>query len=226
MYSRTLDFLMAAIIVFFATFTLLGTIGVLPSDLQASLNAKPILSIASVSSLSQTTSANADDQLAPIKYTAQGEKEYPVRIEIDKIGVNAPVNNPKSISIDALDQSLLTGAVRYPTSAALNEGGNVYLFGHSSYLKIVHNQAYRTFNGLKDLKVGDEIKVDGPENEYIYTVSTVSLLKDTDAVVNLGQGGNMLTLSTCDTFGEKEDRIIVTAAFSRSYVLSQSITSQ
>ena len=80
----------------------------------------------------------------------QGEvREAPVRIVATSIGLDAKIENPDSRDLDVLDRALTRGAVRYPGSALLGEPGNMLLFGHSSYLSVVGNSAYRTFNDIQ-----------------------------------------------------------------------------
>src|SRR6185295_12336356 len=103
--------------------------------------------------------------------------------------------------------------VRYPDSALLGENARMYIFGHQSYLPVVHNQAFKAFNGLQKLKVGDEITVYSASALYHYRVSTVKHVTADQGVIELGSGDRTLTLSTCDSFGTKSDRYIVTAQF-------------
>jgi len=138
--------------------------------------------------------------------------ESPTRIVIDKIGVDATVSNPNTTNVTTLDEYLKTGAVRYPSSGLLGVG-NMYIFGHSTSIAIVHNQAYKTFNGLKDLKNGDVIKVYGASIIYKYIVTAVTLVDQNKALVEFGNNKNMLTLSTCNTFGAKGERYVVEADF-------------
>ena len=138
--------------------------------------------------------------------------ENPIRIVIDKIGVDSLISNPLSTNVATLDEYLLQGAVRYPGSGLLGVG-NMFLFGHSTGIKVVNNLAYKTFNGLKDLKVGDIIKVYGSSRLYTYRVSSVTLVDDSKALVEFGSNKNMLTLSTCNTFGAKSERYVVEADY-------------
>jgi LPXTG-site transpeptidase (sortase) family protein len=138
--------------------------------------------------------------------------ENPIRIVIDKIGVDSLISNPLSTNVATLDEYLLQGAVRYPGSGLLGVG-NMFLFGHSTGIKVVNNLAYKTFNGLKDLKVGDIIKVYGSSRLYTYRVSSVTLVDDSKALVEFGNNKNMLTLSTCNTFGAKSERYVVEANY-------------
>lgn len=141
--------------------------------------------------------------------------ENPTRIVIDRIGVDATISNPNTTNITTLDEYLKQGAVHYPGSGFLGLG-NMFLFAHSTGLAVVHNQAYKTFNGLKDLRSGDIIKVYGAAKIYEYRVISVTLVDETRALVEFNDSKNMLTLSTCNTFGAKSERYVVEADYIRS----------
>ncbi|MEI8124060.1 MAG: sortase [bacterium] len=138
-----------------------------------------------------------------------GRGEMPLSIKIPSIGVDSQIYNPTSTDVNILDSYLLKGAVRYPGSALLGTSGNVFLFGHSTGFKIVNNQAFKTFNGLKNLKAGDLISVFSDKNEYVYKVLTVKLEGADEALVKFDSTGKKLTLSTCNTFGAKSERYVV-----------------
>lgn len=142
---------------------------------------------------------------------AKGQGELPVRIEIPKIGIRANVSNPTSASVATLDQALLSGAVHYPGSAAVGEEGNVLIFGHSSHLPVVHNQAFKAFNDIQKLEKGDPIFVVGKDKVYIYAVEKVEEANTASDAIALDVKGAKLTLATCNNFGSKEDRFILTA---------------
>lgn len=148
------------------------------------------------------------------------EKELPVRITINKISVDASIANPSSTNLEVLDASLKNGAARYPTSAKLGEEGTVVLFGHSSYLPIVHNQTFKTFTGIQTLKKGETISVYSDTREYRYAVTGVELADASQDVVELAQRGKYLTLVTCDSFSKKTSRFIVTAELVGTYLLA------
>jgi len=147
--------------------------------------------------------------------------EAPTKISVPAIGLNATISNPTSTNVDTLDQYLLTGAVRYPTSALLGQNGNVILFGHSSYLPIVHNQAYKTFDGIQNLKAGDLITVSSSDRVYTYAVDTVQQENADSGAIPLTQDGKQhLTLATCNSFATKSDRFVVSATLVESHALS------
>ena len=146
--------------------------------------------------------------------------ELPVKITIPKIGLSATVVNPESTSIAVLDSWLLKGAVRYPTSSKLGETGNVVLFGHSSYLPVVGNSAYKAFNDIQKLKPGDTVEVQGEEEVYVYAVRSVSKESaDKNTPIPLMASGKELTLVTCNSFGKKSDRFVVVADFVESHAV-------
>ena len=144
----------------------------------------------------------------------------PVRVVIKEIGLDTVVQNPTSVDIEVLDQATLLGAVRYPTSASLGEDGTVLLFGHSSYLPVVHNRVYKTFNGIQDLKKGSIVSVYSGNAEYRYSVVGIEIANATRDVVELKQNGKHLTLVTCNSFATKQNRFVVTADLVGTYSLT------
>jgi LPXTG-site transpeptidase (sortase) family protein len=147
----------------------------------------------------------------------------PVQVRAPSVGLDVSVSNPTDTDNGVLNNALLKGAVRYPTSAPLGGDGGVLLVGHSSYLPIVHNQNYKAFNHIKDLKNGATVSVYTDAAEYRYTVVDVrqghALASTPEDVVELPSDGNgkYLVLVTCDSFGAKSDRYIVTAEFAGAY---------
>ena len=143
-----------------------------------------------------------------------------MRIAASAIGLDINVENPSSTNVDTLDNDLLTGVVRYPTSAKLNQNGTVLIFGHSSYLPIVHNQAYKELDGIQNLKDGDIVSVYSASTEYRYSVTSVKVANADEDVIQLPQDAKYLTLVTCDSFTKKTDRFVVTAKFVGAYQLA------
>lgn len=147
----------------------------------------------------------------PLETVVTGVSEEPTRIEIPAAGIKLNVANPDSTDVKVLDQALLSGAVRYPSSSNLGEAGNVIIFGHSSYLPVVGNPAFKAFNGIQDLAADDEIMVYGTDRVYVYAVETVEKVDANAAAIPLAVEGTLLTLATCDSFGSKSSRFVVTA---------------
>lgn len=154
----------------------------------------------------------------PVASPNSGPAIDPERIVIHSIGLDLPVLNPTDTNVEALDHELLSGTVRYPLSAKLNENGNVFIFGHSSHIAFVKNPMFKAFNRISELREGDTIKVSGDGQAFIYRVTNVRKADASEAIIDLSPTqGKHLTLSTCDSFTGKSARIIVEADFVGSY---------
>lgn len=164
--------------------------------------------------------ATAVPMVEPLVRATALAAELPIKITIPAIGLTTLIVNPVTTDIKVLDEELLKGAVRYPTSAKLGEEGNVVLFGHSSYLPVVGNQAYKTFNGIQKLTAGDIVTVSSVGTVYTYRVRSVTKESADNAVIPLSVAGRVLTLSTCDSFGAKTDRFVVVADFVERHLIS------
>jgi LPXTG-site transpeptidase (sortase) family protein len=199
-----ISFSVSFIVFFFAIVGFLAYADALPEPIEASAQSAVIVS-------------NTELPSAP---TAAETAENPVKIVIEKLGMNVLINNPVSTDVDTLDHALLSGAVRYPTSARLGQKGTVLLFGHSSNLPVIHNQAFKAFKGIQNLKNGDLVSVYSATQEYRYSVTGVSVANADEDVVELRQDGKYLTLVTCDTFSKKSARFIVQAKFVGAYPLT------
>jgi LPXTG-site transpeptidase (sortase) family protein len=173
--------------------------------------------MAMVDALPDPINSNGPSVELPIADASTAVAEMPVRIVAKAISLDKTVSNPDSTDVDVLNEALLKGAVRYPGSAELGVNGTVLIFGHSSYLPIVHNQNYKAFDGVQNLKAGDTVSVYSATREYRYSVTGVRLANATEDVVELPSNSKYLTLVTCDSFGTKSDRFVVTAEFAGMY---------
>ncbi|CAN5720103.1 hypothetical protein BH11PAT2_BH11PAT2_08460 [soil metagenome] len=194
-YSRKWTFLAVFILVFFVTTGVAAALDILPDPTTAAVV------------YNDTTKLS----VGPLVSAPVAAPELPVKIEIPAIKLSVSVSNPDSTDVEVLDNALLKGAVRYPTSAKLGEQGNVIIFGHSSYLPIVNNQNFKAFDGIQNLKAGEEISVTSDGHVYVYSVTTVVKASATEDSIPLTVDGSKLTLATCNSFGQKSDRFVVTA---------------
>lgn len=197
LYERKWAFLGLFVLVFFISHTILALAGVAPGTAIARL---PL--------------PNAGDSATDSSggfHLPEGEGELPLRIEIPSLGIRATVANPKTADVAALDQALLGGTVRYPGSGTPGEEGNVLIFGHSSHLPVVYNQAFKAFNDIQKLASGEPIVLYGEGKAFVYAVEKVEQASAATDAIPLGVDGALLTLATCNNFGTKEDRFIVTA---------------
>jgi LPXTG-site transpeptidase (sortase) family protein len=199
-WSQKWRFFFVFLTAFYLSFSVLLALDFVPDGKNAEASDTPLVTLSSA-----PLSPNVADAFAT-------SAEKPVKIEIPSISLSATIANPETTDVEKLDQYLLKGAVRYPTSALLGEkDGNVILFGHSSYLPIVNNLAYKTFDGIQKLHAGDSITVYSSDRAYTYSVDTVTKEDSTSTALPLSVTGAHLTLSTCDSFAEKTDRFVVTA---------------
>ncbi len=146
--------------------------------------------------------------------------EFPVRVVAKTIGLDVAVVNPTTTNVDLLDATLEQGAVHYPTSAPLGINGTVLLFGHSSYLPLIYNLYYKTFDGIQDLRVGQIVSVYSSDMRYDYSVTDVHTADATSDSIPLPNDAQYLTLVTCDSFATKSTRYVVTAKFVSSSPVS------
>lgn len=159
------------------------------------------------SSLDVATSVSPEEPVVP----TVPESAFPTRISIEKIALDTTIVTPQSTDIDVLDRALLNGAVHYPGSGGPGENANMLLFGHSSYLPVINNVAFKAFNELNKLKAGDRITVYSETHVYTYETETVVLSEAENVRVEFDSSYPKLTLATCNSFGSKQERWIVTA---------------
>jgi LPXTG-site transpeptidase (sortase) family protein len=172
----------------------------------------------SLSQVSAVKAKNLNLIAGPAPAVISGDRGIePTRVVIGAVGIDTPVSNPVSTNVEKLDTDLLSGAVHYPGTASLDEEGSVLLFGHQSYLPIIHNQAFKAFNNVQKLKEGDTISVYSGSTEYRYAVRTVTLVTTDIGSIALETTGRTLTLVTCNSLGAKEERYIVRADFIGTY---------
>ncbi len=176
--------------------------------------------LAATDSLPERVSENAS--VVETEEVVSVNPESPVRIVADSIELNAPISNPSSTNVEVLDNALLKGAVRYPTTAMLGEEGTMLVFGHSSSLPVIYNKAYKAFNNIQKLEKGDVVSVFSAGHEYRYKVTGLRVADATEDVVELATTGKYLVLVTCDNFTAKTSRFVVTAEFVGTYSLVSS----
>ncbi len=196
-WQHKIGFTAVTLLVFFVSVSVLASLNLLPERKEKVAETAPV----------QETVA-----------TVAAVPELPTKIEIPSIKLATTIANPVTTDVAKLDAALHNGAVRYPLSGKLGSNdGNVVLFGHSSYLPVVNNPAYKAFNEIQKLTVSDRIYVTGETRTYVYQVETVNSASATTDGIPLTAKGQMLTLATCDSFGTKSDRFVVTARLVESY---------
>lgn len=201
-------FLATTFVVFVLTLSVADSVGFVPYYIDGT---QPVAQTDSVS-LADLPQLGSLEAIATVAPQIIQEGILPERIQASAIGLDLIVQNPTTKDVAKLDTTLQKGPVRYVDSAKLGEGGNMLVFAHSSHLPVVHNQMYKAFNRINELKVGDSITVSGGGRDYMYSVTKVRLTDASEEVIDLSTtNGTHLTLSTCDTFGKKSARWVVEA---------------
>ncbi len=210
-------------IIFIATAGLLAALGLLPSELMVKSDGKTLSEQISggiaekitgekngdgvtVNNGNNSSSNNGDSK------TDITSGSTPSRLVIPRIKLDTTVYTPKNTEVEVLDQSLVKGPVYYPGSGT-TAGGNMFIFGHSTGYKVVINQAYKVFNELHTLIPGDVIYIVADGKTYTYRVRAVDKVNKDETLVEFDTKNHLLTLSTCNSFGAKTDRYVVTADF-------------
>lgn len=119
-------------------------------------------------------------------------------LQIDKLNISAPVY------VGANDHNLNRGISWLNKTAPLNGTGNAALAGHRDSF----------FRGLKDVAVGDKIRVTTLEGPREYTVSHLQIVDPSHVEVLAPTKHTQITLITCYPFyfvGSAPQRFIVTA---------------
>jgi LPXTG-site transpeptidase (sortase) family protein len=205
-------FLGTFFVVFTISYMVLMAIDFLPEPPTAQVDTE-------VSEIEERVESSQPSEVVPVIETATSSEvvEYnpadalPLTISIAKLNRTVTVQNPTSRAIADLDTALLTGVVRHPDSATLEQDGTVFILGHSSYLPQVLNKNFQAFNGIQDLEWGDVIEVTTADAVYEYRVEKVYRARAQDLTVPIAGTEKSLTLATCNSFGSLDDRYIVEA---------------
>lgn len=155
----------------------------------------------------------------PVSPSTPAELGVVRAIRIPAIKLAVPVRSPSTQDDKVLEGELQQGPVHYPGSGLLGSHQNILIFGHSSGLPVVRNQNYKVFNRLKELRAGDEIELEGANTAFLYVVDSVEKVLAGNESVDIGKREGKLILSTCNVWGAKEERFVVTAHFVKSYPL-------
>jgi LPXTG-site transpeptidase (sortase) family protein len=210
--NQTFRFILSFGLIFLGTFIVLYALHLVPGEIISGENKGSFLDDIKLQVLKDADSANQAGELPQI---SEVPAEQPINIKIPKVGVDILVQNPDTTNNAVLNEYLKKGVVRYPGSGLLGKG-NMFLFGHSAEaFKNVTNTALKAFNGIDKLIEGDEIYVKSDGSTYVYVVTSVRLVNADEALVDFSSNKNMITLSTCDTFGAKQERFVVEADFSK-----------
>lgn len=126
------------------------------------------------------------------------------------------ISTPVIINVDGNDKeayfkALEGGVAHYAGTALPGTGGNIFIFGHSSYYAWAPGSYKEIFKTLEDINEGDEIDVQYNGKKYTYVVESTKVVDPTDVSVLSPTTTEQLTLMTCVPPGTAEQRLIVVA---------------
>lgn len=130
-------------------------------------------------------------------------KNYEIKdlgtIECEKIELNAPIKETTNLDV------LATAVGHFEDTAIFN--GNVCLAGHNSGTN-KNGEDIGFFKRLNELEIGDQIIYHHTFGEYIYKVSEIKQVEETDFSMLEPSSTDKLTLITC-VKGKKKLRLCV-----------------
>lgn len=142
------------------------------------------------------------------------EEEKDWEINIPKIEVSAPI----MMNIDGSNEeeylrSLQRGVAHLAGTEIPGQKGNVFIFGHSSYLFYDPGEYKTVFRKLDDLQNEDEIIINSNLEEYKYKVIEKKTISPDEVEVtqDVIEDEETLTLMTCTPPGTTFKRLIVVA---------------
>ena len=147
---------------------------------------------------------------------SKGDTMTIVSVEIDKIGVEAPMVWSKTDIEDNMLSDLENGVAHYAKTAAPGEKGNMIISGHSSNYIWAKGEYNHIFKDLNNLEKGDIIAIktiqkNGRIIDYQYRVSDNFITVPNDERIFATTDAPTLTLSTCWPIGTNLRRDIIKA---------------
>lgn len=142
------------------------------------------------------------------------------RIVIPSIGVDTPIVQRQTKDYDAFvngdfSNELENGVVKYPTSPAPGQKGNIFLFGHTSQEYRKHNKYGTVFRNIPNLTAGDEIQLVREGELYRYQVITTEIVSPKKVGESYLKYANLseeyLTLMGCYPIGRADKRMLIFA---------------
>lgn len=145
-----------------------------------------------------------------------GKSRIETFVQIEKIGVDAPMVWSKVENEQAMLKDLENGVNHFPETSAPGQNGNMIISGHSSNFVWSKGDFNYVFKRLNDLQIGDLIKIktvqkNGQVIVYEYKIKEKFVTKPDDERVFAETEKPTLTLSTCWPLGTNFKRLIVQA---------------
>ncbi|KKU44983.1 MAG: Lpxtg-site transpeptidase (Sortase) family protein [Microgenomates group bacterium GW2011_GWC2_46_7] len=132
---------------------------------------------------------------------------------IEKIGAMAPIVQDVNSQDSGQYQRALTRGIAHAAGTSLpGQGGNIFLFAHSSANPLDASRFNSVFYLVHHLEIGNEIQVWYQGQKHVYSVTSKRIVSPTDiAYLNPPSSDEQLTLMTCWPPGTTFKRLIVVA---------------
>jgi len=133
-------------------------------------------------------------------------------LKIPKLKIEVPIiPNVDGSDETAYLKALESGVAHFAGTALPGEGGNIFIFGHSSYYANQPGNYKTVFKNLNNLQIGDEIVVRFNGQDYVYSVNQKKQVKPSDVEYLAPTSSEQLSLMTCWPPGTTSYRLIVIA---------------
>lgn len=144
-------------------------------------------------------------------FTLSSSKEYPQKIVIPSIGIEAPIIFPESKNEYILQKSLEEGVVYWPDSASIDEKGAIILLGHSSAYPWYQGNYGSIFSLLNKLEKGDLIFLFSNKKKYTYGITDKQIEAPKNLTLKTQKEESTLYLVSCWPLNTDWKRIAVKA---------------
>jgi sortase A len=140
----------------------------------------------------------------------------PMKISIPSVQIADLHITPNVNSYDEVvyNESLKKGAGHFKGTPLPGDGGNSFIYGHStveSFFSSNKNSPEIAFTKLEKVKFGDTFSIEKDGNTFIYTVKQIKKVPANDFSVLESQNKETVTLMTCWPLGIGSERLIVIA---------------
>jgi len=144
--------------------------------------------------------------------SATALKGEPNTLTIPALQITAPIVYITEATEPVFQKALQSGVVHYPGTAKPGEGGNCYIFGHSSDYIWSRGNFKTVLALLPQIEIGDEVVVSNTSGEqftYTVTKSFVASPKDVQLLDQGDRTKKILTVQTSYPLGTALKRWIV-----------------
>ncbi len=146
------------------------------------------------------------------------DEEYsePMRISVPSVGIDSLHITPNVNSYDEAiyNASLKHGAGHFKGTPLPGDGGNSFIYGHStveSFFSSNRNNPEVAFTKLEKMQFGDNVEIEKDGKKFSYRVKQIKKVPADDFSVLDSTNKETVTLMTCWPLGVGSERLIVIA---------------